>query len=78
MNVVYFIVQDAPYIILLEDDLQVSPDFYRLLYAIFVMTIAVTFVFSFFSQTEYLMREDDSLFCISAWNDFVSSPCKMM
>ena len=48
MNVVYFIVQDAPYIILLEDDLQVSPDFYRLLYAIVVMTIAVTFCFQFF------------------------------
>jgi len=27
---------------------------------------------SFFSQTVYLMEEDDSIFCISAWNDFVS------
>lgn len=22
------------------------------------------------------MREDDSIFCISAWNDFVSSTCE--
>ena len=34
-------------------------------------------VCSFFSQTEYLMREDDSLFCISAWNDFVSLTCEV-
>ena len=39
-------------VIILEDDLMVSPDF-----------------FSYFSQTKYLMEEDPSIWCISAWND---------
>ncbi|XP_065908430.1 protein O-linked-mannose beta-1,2-N-acetylglucosaminyltransferase 1-like [Dysidea avara] len=39
--------------IILEDDLQVSPDF-----------------FSYFNQTSHLLHEDESLYCISAWNDF--------
>ena len=38
--------------IVLEEDLDVSPDF-----------------FSYFSQTVGLLREDPSLYCISAWND---------
>ena len=27
---------------------------------------------SYFSQTVKLLKEDKSLYCISAWNDFVS------
>ncbi|XP_065890995.1 protein O-linked-mannose beta-1,2-N-acetylglucosaminyltransferase 1-like [Dysidea avara] len=53
LSTMFNLYPDAPYIIILEDDLEVSPDF-----------------FSFFSQTVYLMEEDDSIFCISAWNDF--------
>ena len=42
----------ALYAIILEEDLDVSPD-----------------LFSYFSQTSRLLEEDDSLYCISAWND---------
>ncbi|XP_022239615.1 protein O-linked-mannose beta-1,2-N-acetylglucosaminyltransferase 1-like isoform X2 [Limulus polyphemus] len=42
----------ARYSIVIEEDLDVSPDF-----------------FSYFSQTLPLLDEDDSLYCISAWND---------
>uniref|UniRef100_A0A3B4FGK4 Protein O-linked-mannose beta-1,2-N-acetylglucosaminyltransferase n=1 Tax=Pundamilia nyererei TaxID=303518 RepID=A0A3B4FGK4_9CICH len=44
--------QDANYAIVLEEDLDISIDF-----------------FSFLSQTIHLLDEDDSLYCISAWND---------
>ncbi|XP_062308167.1 protein O-linked-mannose beta-1,2-N-acetylglucosaminyltransferase 1 isoform X2 [Osmerus eperlanus] len=43
---------DANYAIVLEEDLDVSIDF-----------------FSFLSQTVHLLDEDDSLYCVSAWND---------
>ncbi|XP_063078358.1 protein O-linked-mannose beta-1,2-N-acetylglucosaminyltransferase 1-like [Engraulis encrasicolus] len=43
---------DAEFLIILEEDLEVSVDF-----------------FSFFSQTIQLLREDESIYCISAWND---------
>uniref|UniRef100_A0A3P8QVI5 Protein O-linked-mannose beta-1,2-N-acetylglucosaminyltransferase n=1 Tax=Astatotilapia calliptera TaxID=8154 RepID=A0A3P8QVI5_ASTCA len=43
---------DANYAIVLEEDLDISIDF-----------------FSFLSQTIHLLDEDDSLYCISAWND---------
>ncbi|KAH7970479.1 hypothetical protein HPB49_007761 [Dermacentor silvarum] len=43
---------DAQYAIVIEEDLDVSPDF-----------------FSYFSQTLRLIEEDDSIYCISAWND---------
>ncbi|KAM6962643.1 protein O-linked-mannose beta-1,2-N-acetylglucosaminyltransferase 1 [Aplochiton taeniatus] len=43
---------DANYAIVLEEDLDLSIDF-----------------FSFLSQTVHLLDEDDSLYCISAWND---------
>lgn len=43
---------DAQYAIVIEEDLDVSPDF-----------------FSYFSQTLRLLEEDDSIYCISAWND---------
>ncbi|XP_033095653.1 protein O-linked-mannose beta-1,2-N-acetylglucosaminyltransferase 1-like isoform X1 [Anneissia japonica] len=42
----------AEYVIILEEDLDVSEDF-----------------FSYFSQTRHLLEEDDSIYCISAWND---------
>jgi protein O-linked-mannose beta-1,2-N-acetylglucosaminyltransferase 1 len=42
----------AEYAIILEEDLDVSPDF-----------------FSYFSQTRRLLDEDESIYCISAWND---------
>nr|XP_027198225.1 protein O-linked-mannose beta-1,2-N-acetylglucosaminyltransferase 1-like [Dermatophagoides pteronyssinus] len=43
---------DAQYAIILEEDLDVSPDF-----------------FGYFAQTMHLLDQDDTLFCISAWND---------
>ncbi|XP_060562976.1 protein O-linked-mannose beta-1,2-N-acetylglucosaminyltransferase 1-like isoform X2 [Ruditapes philippinarum] len=43
---------DAEYVIILEEDLDVSPDF-----------------FNYFYQTKHLLDEDQSLYCISAWND---------
>ncbi|XP_032382206.1 protein O-linked-mannose beta-1,2-N-acetylglucosaminyltransferase 1 isoform X2 [Etheostoma spectabile] len=43
---------EANYAIVLEEDLDISIDF-----------------FSFLSQTVHLLDEDDSLYCISAWND---------
>ncbi|KAI2809946.1 Protein O-linked-mannose beta-1,2-N-acetylglucosaminyltransferase 1 [Blomia tropicalis] len=43
---------DAEYAIVLEEDLDVSPDF-----------------FSYFAQTMHLLDTDESLYCISAWND---------
>ncbi|KAM9762057.1 protein O-linked-mannose beta-1,2-N-acetylglucosaminyltransferase 1 [Menidia menidia] len=43
---------DANFAIILEEDLDISIDF-----------------FSFLSQTIHLLDEDDSLYCISAWND---------
>ncbi|XP_062411760.1 protein O-linked-mannose beta-1,2-N-acetylglucosaminyltransferase 1 [Sardina pilchardus] len=43
---------DAEFAIVLEEDLDISIDF-----------------FSFLSQTIHLLREDDSLYCVSAWND---------
>ncbi|OTF75803.1 hypothetical protein BLA29_005925, partial [Euroglyphus maynei] len=43
---------DAQYAIILEEDLDVSPDF-----------------FEYFAQTMHLLDQDETLFCISAWND---------
>ncbi|XP_034780542.2 protein O-linked-mannose beta-1,2-N-acetylglucosaminyltransferase 1-like isoform X2 [Acipenser ruthenus] len=43
---------DAQFAIVLEEDLDISVDF-----------------FSFLSQTVHLLEEDESLYCISAWND---------
>ncbi|XP_073421099.1 protein O-linked-mannose beta-1,2-N-acetylglucosaminyltransferase 1 isoform X5 [Dendrobates tinctorius] len=43
---------DAKFVVVLEEDLDVSVDF-----------------FSFLSQTIHLLEEDESLYCISAWND---------
>lgn len=43
---------EAKYAIIIEEDLDVSPDF-----------------FSYFSQLLRLLEEDDSIYCISAWND---------
>lgn len=43
---------DANFAIVLEEDLDISIDF-----------------FSFLSQTIHLLKEDESLYCISAWND---------
>jgi beta-1,2-N-acetylglucosaminyltransferase len=43
---------DSQYAIILEEDLDVSPDF-----------------FNYFSQTMRLLDEDESIYCISAWND---------
>uniref|UniRef100_A0A7M4FLQ5 Protein O-linked-mannose beta-1,2-N-acetylglucosaminyltransferase 1 n=1 Tax=Crocodylus porosus TaxID=8502 RepID=A0A7M4FLQ5_CROPO len=44
--------QDARFAVVLEEDLDISIDF-----------------FSFLSQSIHLLEEDDSLYCISAWND---------
>ncbi len=45
-------IQSADYMIIIEEDLEISPDF-----------------FSYFSQTLPLLEQDDSLYCVSAWND---------
>ena len=42
----------AKYLIIIEEDLDVSLDF-----------------FSYFSQTRRLLEEDESVYCVSAWND---------
>lgn len=47
---------EAGFAIVLEEDLDVSVDF-----------------FSFLSQTIHLLDQDDSLYCISAWNDQVGT-----
>uniref|UniRef100_A0A8C5X6C9 Protein O-linked-mannose beta-1,2-N-acetylglucosaminyltransferase n=1 Tax=Malurus cyaneus samueli TaxID=2593467 RepID=A0A8C5X6C9_9PASS len=44
--------QDAKFAVVLEEDLDISVDF-----------------FSFLSQSIHLLEEDESLYCISAWND---------
>ncbi|XP_053395814.1 protein O-linked-mannose beta-1,2-N-acetylglucosaminyltransferase 1-like [Mercenaria mercenaria] len=44
--------EKAEHIIILEEDLEVSPDF-----------------FNYFHQTMHLLEEDQTLYCISAWND---------
>ena len=36
-----------------------------------VLTLVI--VYSYFSQTAHLLDKDSSLYCISAWNDFVSN-----
>lgn len=52
LTAIFDLYPDAEYAIIVEEDLDVSPDF-----------------FSYFSQTLYLLKEDPSLYCISAWND---------
>ena len=39
---------------------------------IFFHTLCLIFLHSYFNQTIGLLKEDSSLYCISAWNDFVS------
>ncbi|CAG0893969.1 unnamed protein product, partial [Cyprideis torosa] len=52
LTAAFEIYADADFVIVLEEDLDVSPDFY-----------------SFFDQLMPLLQKDDSLWCISAWND---------
>nr|XP_006825422.1 PREDICTED: protein O-linked-mannose beta-1,2-N-acetylglucosaminyltransferase 1-like [Saccoglossus kowalevskii] len=52
LTAIFNLYPDAKYTIILEEDLDVSEDF-----------------FSYFSQTVHLLEEDDSIYCISAWND---------
>lgn len=52
LTAIFNLYPDAQYAIILEEDLDVSPDFFR-----------------YFAQTMHLLDEDESLFCISAWND---------
>ncbi|KAF4532879.1 hypothetical protein B566_EDAN001482 [Ephemera danica] len=52
LTATFNIFPDTSYAIIVEEDLDVSPDF-----------------FSYFSQTKRLLEEDDSIYCISAWND---------
>ncbi|XP_049805744.1 protein O-linked-mannose beta-1,2-N-acetylglucosaminyltransferase 1-like isoform X1 [Schistocerca nitens] len=52
LTATFNIFPQARYAIIVEEDLDVSPDF-----------------FSYFSQTLRLLEEDDSIYCISAWND---------
>ncbi|KAM4611205.1 protein O-linked-mannose beta-1,2-N-acetylglucosaminyltransferase 1-like, partial [Discoglossus pictus] len=50
--ILFLIFKDAKFVIVLEEDLDISIDF-----------------FSFLSQSIHLLEEDESLYCISAWND---------
>lgn len=52
LTATFNIYPNAKYAIVLEEDLDVSPDF-----------------FGYFSQTLKLLEEDDSIYCVSAWND---------
>ncbi|PNF43589.1 hypothetical protein B7P43_G03206, partial [Cryptotermes secundus] len=52
LTATFNIFPNAKYVIIVEEDLDVSPDF-----------------FSYFSQTKRLLEEDETLYCISAWND---------
>ncbi|XP_021923735.1 protein O-linked-mannose beta-1,2-N-acetylglucosaminyltransferase 1-like isoform X2 [Zootermopsis nevadensis] len=52
LTATFNIFPNAKYAIIVEEDLDVSPDF-----------------FSYFSQTRRLLEEDETLYCISAWND---------
>ncbi|CAB3383749.1 Hypothetical predicted protein [Cloeon dipterum] len=52
LTATFNIFPDTQYAIIVEEDLDVSPDF-----------------FSYFSQTKRLLEEDESIYCISAWND---------
>uniref|UniRef100_A0A1A9WMY1 Alpha-1,3-mannosyl-glycoprotein 2-beta-N-acetylglucosaminyltransferase n=1 Tax=Glossina brevipalpis TaxID=37001 RepID=A0A1A9WMY1_9MUSC len=48
----YTFSQGYEYVVIVEDDLNVAPDFYE-----------------YFLGTHHLLKEDPSLWCISAWND---------
>ncbi|XP_069695480.1 protein O-linked-mannose beta-1,2-N-acetylglucosaminyltransferase 1-like isoform X2 [Periplaneta americana] len=52
LTATFNIFPNAKYAIIVEEDLDVSPDF-----------------FSYFSQTRRLLEEDETLYCVSAWND---------
>lgn len=52
LTAIFNLYMDSKYAIVIEEDLDVSPDF-----------------FNFFSQTKFLLEEDPSVYCISAWND---------
>ncbi|XP_046405731.1 protein O-linked-mannose beta-1,2-N-acetylglucosaminyltransferase 1-like isoform X2 [Ischnura elegans] len=52
LTATFNIFPNAKYAIIVEEDLDASPDF-----------------FSYFSQTKRLLEEDESIYCISAWND---------
>eukprot|EP00095_Tigriopus_kingsejongensis_P002154 maker-scaffold248_size238799-snap-gene-1.30 protein:Tk02154 transcript:maker-scaffold248_size238799-snap-gene-1.30-mRNA-1 annotation:"protein o-linked-mannose beta- -n-acetylglucosaminyltransferase 1" len=52
LTATFNIYPSAKYLIVLEEDLDVSPDF-----------------FSYFSQTLSILEEDESVYCVSAWND---------
>ncbi|XP_050425936.1 protein O-linked-mannose beta-1,2-N-acetylglucosaminyltransferase 1-like [Adelges cooleyi] len=52
LSTTFSLFPDSEYAIIIEEDLQVSVDF-----------------FSFFSQTLPLLEKDNSLYCISSWND---------
>lgn len=52
LTAIFNLYPTAKYAIIIEEDLDVSPDF-----------------FNYFSQTVRILEEDDSVYCISAWND---------
>ncbi|XP_046355401.1 protein O-linked-mannose beta-1,2-N-acetylglucosaminyltransferase 1-like [Haliotis rufescens] len=52
MTATFNLYPNAEYAIVIEEDLDVSPDF-----------------FNYFSQTQHLLEQDESLYCVSAWND---------
>ena len=63
--------QKAKYVIILEEDLEVAPDFfrYKIQLQLVVVIVIVIVVVSYFSQTIDLLDKDSSIYCISAWND---------
>nr|CAD7392445.1 unnamed protein product [Timema cristinae] len=75
LTATFNIFPDAKYAIIVEEDLDVSPDFFSPMIAIKIDIILPLILYmsvcstSYFSQTLRLLEEDPSLYCISAWND---------
>ena len=66
------ILQDAPYAIILEEDLEVAEDFLGTVHYSDPTASMLVCCHSYFSQTIGLMEKDSSVYCVSAWNDLVS------
>ena len=62
--------QEAKFTIILEEDLDVSPDFFMLVNPLTISLLSPPLpLFRYFSETKHLLEEDPSLYCISVWND---------
>ncbi|PNF20203.1 hypothetical protein B7P43_G16411 [Cryptotermes secundus] len=64
LTAAFNIFPNAKYVIIVEEDLDVSPDFLRLI-QILVQCVHC----NYFSKIKRLLEEDETLYCISTWND---------